>query len=252
MTHCTSFDEHISEHALGTLSGADAENLESHLAGCPACRAELKARTALLSHVHPDRSEPEEAFWDSFTDTVMAKVERPDRPAFLHTLFPASQPWIIRVAAAVLLIATGIAIGRAGLQQNPGYTSSEEEPVLNVSTAALSGTFEVLERSRTLLLDLVNTDSAEGAPNLEQRQRVAEELATRSAELYEQLSPGEQARLRALLQDLELILLQIAHIESGTDIPGIEMIRDGVDRSAVLFKIELESLGRVTDAAPSP
>lgn len=252
MTNCTPYDELISDRALGLLSGDDAHRLESHLAECAACRAELSSRTALLTHVHADRSEPDEAFWHAFTDTVMEMVERPSRPAFLYTLFPVNQPWVLRVAAAVLLVATGIAIGRAGLQQNPGYDAADDAPLVNVTTAALSGTFEVLERSRTLLLDLVNTDSAESAPNLEQRQRVAEELATRSAELYEQLSPGEQARLRALLQDLEVILLQIAHIESGTDIPGIEMIRDGVDRSAVLFKIELESLGRVTDAAPSP
>ena len=252
MTNCRPFDELISDHALGTLSGDDIHRLETHLAECPACRAELSARTSVLSNVHPDRSEPDDEFWHAFTDTVMEKVERTSRQPFIYTLFPVNQPWILRVAAAVLLVATGIAIGRAGLLEQPGFHSTEEEPLVNVSTAALSGTFEVLERSRTLLLDLVNTDSAEGAPNLEQRQRVAEELATRSAELYEQLSPGEQARLRALLQDLEVILLQIAHIESGTDIPGIEMIRDGVDRSAVLFKIELESLGRVTDAAPSP
>jgi hypothetical protein len=47
-----------------------------------------------------------------------------------------------------------------------------------------------------------------------------------------------------LITDLELILLQIANLESEYNIPEIEMVKSGVDRRGILLKINIEEMRR--------
>ena len=56
--------------------------------------------------------------------------------------------------------------------------------------------------------------------------------------------------LRALIDDLEVILLQIANLEAEHDVPAIELVRSGVDRRGILLKIQVEQMRRTP--APEP
>ena len=44
------------------------------------------------------------------------------------------------------------------------------------------------------------------------------------------------------MTDLEVILLQIANLETEYDLPTIEMVKSGVDRRGVLLKINIEEM----------
>jgi len=48
--------------------------------------------------------------------------------------------------------------------------------------------------------------------------------------------------LRLLVSDLEVILLQIANLESEHNLSTIEMVQSGVDRRGILLKINLEEM----------
>jgi hypothetical protein len=63
-----------------------------------------------------------------------------------------------------------------------------------------------------------------------------------SGQLQADLEGPDQQRLRELVADLEVILLQIANLEAQHDMPGIEMVQHGVERSAILLKINLEEM----------
>lgn len=73
----------VEAYVAGSLSAADRATLESHLAGCPECTAEVEewralfAGLAVLPHLEPS---------PGFADRVMANIQ-------LH------QPWQVRVAA---------------------------------------------------------------------------------------------------------------------------------------------------------
>jgi hypothetical protein len=56
-------------------------------------------------------------------------------------------------------------------------------------------------------------------------------------------------RVQELVAQLELILREIAHLEAGSDVDGIEMIRTRVDREGVLLRINLEQM-RAAETAP--
>lgn len=138
----------------------------------------------------------------------------------------------------------------------PGIeTPGVETPVVErprgrtpVQTVSLETRAErYLDRSKVLLLGLVNLEPEAQDPalfNLSRRQEVARELIDESDALKDELADGDQRLLRALIEDLEVILLQIANIEAGHDVPAIEMVKSGVDRRAILLKINLTEMRR--------
>jgi anti-sigma factor RsiW len=126
-----------------------------------------------------------------------------------------------------------------------------EEPLRQAASerqAAEASTLETrttryLERSKVLLLGLVNLEPAQEAVlDLSSRQTVARELVREAGTLKTELSQADQALLRTLVADLELILMQIANLEAGIDVPAIELVKSGVDRRAVLLKINLAEM----------
>ncbi|MEQ9103935.1 MAG: hypothetical protein RIE53_04495 [Rhodothermales bacterium] len=248
----------LTEVALGTAGAATEQRVREHVTACPTCAKELDARRELLARVVPDRSEPPAAFFDDFADSVMARIASDSTPRpRLRTLPTLQSPtpsrshrrpqpgtftprvlaWSFRAAAAIVLIVSGIFIGRAG---QPGVPSADVAPGPPTGPdPTVASAMDVLDRSRTLLLDIMNTEQA---PNMDLRQRAAGELAVQAAEIHGRLDAGEQARLAALLQELELVLLQMAHARPESGSQDVAMIREGVDRNGLLFKIELTAL----------
>ncbi len=234
----------LTDVALGTADGATEQHVQEHITTCPTCAGELRTLRALLEHIVPERSEPPAAFFDDFADSVMARIDtgasrpKPEpRPLAQPRPAPRILAWSFRAAAAIVLIVAGIFIGRAG---QPGVPSADVPPGPPTGPdATVASAMDVLDRSRTLLLDIMNSEQA---PNMDLRQRAAGELAIQAADLHGRLDPGEQARLAALLQELELVLLQMAHARPESGSQDVAMIREGVDRNGLLFKIELTAL----------
>lgn len=292
-------DPLLTDVAIAIADVATEQRVQRHIFNCPVCASQLDFRRQLLARTAPDRSEPPAAFTATFADSVMDRIAAsntypdqtaypgqtaypdqtaypgqtayPDQTAgpnppsarspFLRLVSPRVAAWSTRAAAAVLLIAVGMYIGRAGLESvpmtdvppGPPTTANQEAnresnpEGLAVSSAVTTQAIDVLDRSRTLLLDVMNADHA---PNMDQRRRIAGDLAVQAAEIQTRLgpggqtnlNPGEKARLSGLLQELEIVMLQLAHGSSDADPSALAMLRDGVDRNALLFKIELTAL----------
>jgi hypothetical protein len=116
-------------------------------------------------------------------------------------------------------------------------------------------TWQYLDRSKVLLLGIVNTEPT--APdaavlNLPRKQALARDLVAEAGRLQTELNTPAQQRMNDLVRDLEVILLQIANLEATHDLPAIEMVRSGVERRGILFKINLEAMQRTRAATPPP
>lgn len=138
--------------------------------------------------------------------------------------------WITGIAAALLL---GIGIGRFGVpdSQRPGLPG----PVAGESPAPGSAAFDLaasqhFSRVETFLISL-RTSPDELSFSTQARDLL---LSTRL--LLD--APGAQdARRRALLEDLELILVQIAQLDRrSTD--EIDLITDGLEQRQVLPRLQ--------------
>ena len=81
------YKEMLAEHALGALNAGDASALESHLAECAACRAELaewRDTTAALAYSAP-RVEPSPALRSRLLENIRAQQSKPTDGAMKHS-----------------------------------------------------------------------------------------------------------------------------------------------------------------------
>lgn len=103
------WQEQAAPYALGTLSGEERRAFEAHLAGCDACRADVRAFsevTAVLAHAAPAAEPPRE-----LRDRVLAEARRV-RPIGTRPARRATLAWLAAAAALVLAVAGVVAAWR--------------------------------------------------------------------------------------------------------------------------------------------
>jgi hypothetical protein len=112
---------------------------------------------------------------------------------------------------------------------------------------------EYIERSQVLLLALVNStpDSTENGQSFDLQRTRAGELVQEASTLRDDLPGSDNRRLRELVTNLQMILREIANLESQNDFDAVEVIRNRVDREGVLLQIDVEQM-RSDDARKKP
>ena len=81
-----------------------------------------------------------------------------------------------------------------------------------------------------------------------QKQRAGELVRTASS-----VREGtDDRRVQELVGQLELILREIAHLDEGTDVASVEVIRSRVSREGVLLRINLEQMRAEKTAHDGP
>lgn len=246
-------------------AGRRAE-LDAHLQSCAGCAAEYRRLEQTLRimdmRVQP---QPVSDYWSAYWDKLAEKLDtggasNPPLPAQRETppnVFRMSpRPWLYRMAAAAAVLIIGILIGRYFF--NHGGESPRPVPFAGSGEAALQPTSldtrtgEYFDKSKVLLLGLVNWDAETpeaAALDFPRYQRASRELLREARYLKAALEDSRQRRLRELVSDLEVVLLQIANLEAEDDLSALEMVRTGVDRRGILLKINLEEIRR---AQPLP
>jgi len=104
---------------------------------------------------------------------------------------------------------------------------------------------DYIDRSQVLLLELVNTNpdtTRAGAGEYQAQQMRAKALVREASTLRDDLPGGDNRRLRELVTELQLVLREIANLESQNDQKAVQIIRNRVDREGVLLKIDVEQM----------
>ena len=255
---CKTYRKRFVEALYDELSSDEKKAFQAHLNTCPGC-AQAYAQLASTLQVmdRRQRPEPEEVFWtgywDRLRDRMDAQESAPQQEAWWKRWIPGMAPaprWAFRAAAAAALIVLGVFIGKLTFTpSSPRARNVVHKGRPSAEFAALrSRTDQYLERSKVLLLGLINldTDSEETSGlSLQKHREVSQNLVQEAGFLKQGLSDARaEQRLIELVGDLEVILLQIANLEEENDLSTVEMVRSGVDRKGVLFKINLEEMRR--------
>jgi len=74
---------------------------------------------------------------------------------------------------------------------------------------------------------------------LDRQVRLSRDLVNEIPVLRAELDPRADAALLELISELETVLLQTANLESGYGIVDIQLIQQGAQRKALLFKIDM-------------
>jgi hypothetical protein len=135
----------------------------------------------------------------------------------------------------------------------PGSVGRGPSSIADASYRELiDGASRYLDRSKVLLIGLVNADAGDDAAPLElaAQKKASGRLVREAAVLKSGLSRSagpEERRLARLIDDLEVVLLQIANLEAESDSAAVDVVRAGVRDRDLIFRI---NLGRIrTDKA---
>jgi hypothetical protein len=275
MKKCSYWRKQIPEALYEELDTSSRSELELHLNTCGRCAGLYRAMAETVKQMDirpaPDR---EAEFWEAYWDGLerrMARVtsgrnekEAKETTGTNESAFKPGRAlglprWAYYALGATLLLVSGIFIGRTFFRQAIELAQSTDEVPLksapNVQSKVATTVAEsplaarasrYLKRSRVLLLALVNFDpEAEGTfgLNLPLQKKTSEELIQEAAVLKKELRSSDR-RLERLVSDLEMILLQIANLKSGTDVAAVEIIKSGVQNKDILFKINLNEVRR--------
>jgi hypothetical protein len=265
MSDCQKYQNMFVDALYGEQSSEEKPDFEKHLKECVLCRQEFENMTATMDTMSQRiRPEPEAEFFDGYWDRLTERMDKKQvvqvtKINWWESLFsrrPELLPrWAYQAVASILLVIVGIFLGRMFFTPGQGTDKpatmvqavSQSDSQVNVSQRA----FDYIQRSKLIVLAISNFDSENQDPyalDLPYQQQVSRELVQEASWLKEELSGRRQRRLQELISDLEVILLQIANLESESDISAIELVQDGVKNRGILFKIHLADTARFRDS----
>jgi len=223
--------------------GHDAA-VEQHLQACEACRTNLESLVRVLEAM--DRlevPEPSEAYGSRVWQRVAPRLAQTRERWWAGGLAP--RRLVATAAMAALLIGAFLAGRVSQRRQMAGLSAPVRERIMMVAVG------EHLERSQMILVELVNNET-KGTVDISGEQQRAEDLIGENR-LYRQaaLKSGDRA-VSSVLEELERVLLEIAHSPSKLDSAEFEQVRQRIESQGILFKIRVVSSNLREREVPPP
>lgn len=219
-----------------TAAQADAEQ---HLAECAECRAQYDALQQTLAAVDGAKVPERPADYEL---RVWQRIEpRLDeaRGFDWRGLF-ALRRLVLAGGVAALLIAAFL-IGRisgpggGNMATNGPPTPPPDQVRERILVVAVG---EHLERSQVMLVELMNAPSAADL-NLTAKQQRAEELVGANRLYRQTATQAGETGVASVLEELERVLLEIAHSPSDMSSAELESLRKRIEARGILFKVRV-------------
>jgi hypothetical protein len=251
--------KHMTEEELiAYREGVAAERagIREHLGACEECRAEFEKIEAVLAALDtlpvPDPGDDYgRRVWQHIAPRLPEK-----RVRWWQTWFEVKR-LVAAGAVAALLVAAFLAgrISRHG--GAPDVIANKEQVRERVLIVAVG---EHLGRSEMMLVELSNAapiDPTQKQVNIAAEQRRAEDLLEENR-LYRQTALQEgDTGLASVLDELERVLLDVAHSPDNVTPAQLEKIRQKIEAQGILFKVrvvskDLQEREKATKPAPAP
>jgi hypothetical protein len=227
------------------------EEIAAHVAGCEECRGELERIEAVLRALDtlgvPD---PGEDYGRHVWQQIAPRLtEKP--AAWWRVWFEPRRLAAFGGLAALVIVA--FFVGRVTKRSTPGEPALTAGQVREKVLVVAVG--EHLGRSEMMLMELSNAEPANASAkhvNISTEQRRAEDLLEENR-LYRQtaMQQGDE-KLASVLDDLERVLLDVAHSPDEVTPAQFEAIRKRIEAQGILFKVRVVGKELQQQAAPAP
>jgi hypothetical protein len=262
--------KHPNEEELIAYHGGEVlrrDAIAEHLTDCPECRGELERIQALLAALGarpvPD---PGEDYGQRVGRQIAPRLRERRAPWWnfavddgLTAGWLAPRRWAA-VGAIVAVVLVAFLAGRVTKQGTSEPTSVGISADKVRERVLIMAVGEHLGRSEMVLVELANAgplDEKQKQVNISAEQRRAEDLLEENR-LYRQtaLEQGE-AGLANVLDELERVLLDVAHSPQSVTPAQLETIRQRIEARGILFKVrvvgkELQQRGESATPAAKP
>jgi hypothetical protein len=250
--------KHLKEEELIAYREGVAEQrttISQHLAGCEECRGELERIEAVLAALDtlpvPD---PGGDYGRRVWQQIALRL--PEKPGRWWQVW--MEPRRLAAAGAVVaLIAAAFVAGRFSRRGNaPDNVANQEQVRERVLVVAVG---EHLGHSERMLIELSNEapdNPKQKEVDISAEQRRAEDLLEDNR-LYRQTALQEgDAGLASVLDELERVLLDVAHSSGEVTPAQLEAIQKKIEERGILFKVrvvnkELQQRQEATKPAPA-
>lgn len=231
------------------------EAIAEHLTVCTACRAQLDRIEAVL-HALDNLPVPERgpdygrAVWQQIAPKLPERAGRGWRAWF------EPRRWVAIGAMAAIVLAAFVA-GRWTKKDVPGTPAASVAQVRERVLVVAVG--EHLGKSEMVLMELANAAPANAGQkpiNISAEQKRAEDLLDANRLYRETAEHDGDAALANVLDDLERVLLDVAHSPEELTPAKLESLQKRIEAHGILFKVrvvgkELEEKQKNTNSVPA-
>ena len=227
-----------------------------HLDACDQCRAELGRIAEVLDRVEaPDVPEPDANYetrvWQRLSWRLRGEKTRARRGEWMR--------WGAVAAVFALAFFAGLLVNRATNRPSRTPMNVERSESMQVKASTQQQRDRILlvvisdhfDQSERILVELTNLKPEEGLDLTAERQRAEGLLA--SNRLYRRTAEdrGEE-NVATLLDELEPVLLQIAHAPSQVSAQEIRSLQKRVEAKGLVLKLRLVQANVRAKSAASP
>jgi len=140
----------------------------------------------------------------------------------------ALRPWLRWGLAAAAVLAIGVGLGRVSMQHRQTIAVAPGDLAYRVAAA------QYLSRTEALLTGF-RSEARIGRIDVQFAGQARDLLTT--TRLMLDSPAAEDPRLKSLLEDLELVLAQIAQVPQGSDRADLQLINQGLEQRSVLLRL---------------
>ncbi len=250
MKSCHEFENMFLEAYYGEIQPYHKEHFDQHLANCDRCKENYSQLCTSLDEAsrlsRPDLSaEYWRQYWNKLEKRLSSMPSSQRVPETRKTRWQIPDlnlrmAFVAIVMTLVLFVATVLFFRPFRLEEAP-ILSSESMNVHEVKDSINAQISRYLNRSKVILMSLVNLEDNEVLEfDFQQHQKLSSDLLGESKYLREQLD--SQDRVMNLVDDLDVVMMQIANQNPKLDKESVELIRSSVENKELLFKINIEKM----------
>ena len=229
---CKKYREKIVLHLYGELGENDAKNLMVHIKECAECAEEFAYTKKVFQVLDETKTDDvPEANWENCWNTIDVRIQGKERKKKSFLLYPR---WAYASAALLIVFTVGFFLGRIAFLQ-PGKSSPVQ---LEGSQSALYPSIqEHFESLKPVLVEYANYTASPENGTITIDKNIVRNLIIQNI-LLKRLIADEDPSTREILEDVDLILREIANQE-GDDAHTLSMIKELIQERGILYELEV-------------
>jgi hypothetical protein len=243
MTHLD--EERLVAFCFGDGTPADA----AHVGSCPECAAAAEQLRAVVAAVEPGAiPERGEDYGLAVWERLQPRIEAERRFLRRSVLRRRTVTWGALAASLLVAFLAGREFPRPAPPVAEAIPEAARERILLLAVG------DHLERSQVLLVELTNAGPG-AALDVPATQESAEALVSANRLYRASATQAGDMGLASVLEELERVLVEVAHQPPGTSAKQLEHIRRRIEERGILFKvrvIESQVRERGNEGRPAP
>jgi hypothetical protein len=231
----------------------DPDAVARHLAICAECRAEHAALERMFTAVEAPAPEPGPAYEREVWARIQDRLSAVPRGTLRAPWAPLSHWLWAPLALATVVAALFVAVLPSASNRVPSQVQTQaqrnDEPQAPQTAASirnrvvLSAVGDHLQRAELMLTEFNNTDGHNGRIDLTEQQALAEDLISENRIYRHSAADANADQIVGLLDELERVLLEVAHAPTTTTPEQLDRLRKQLDTQDVLFKVRIVGAG---------